>query len=382
MKTVVLSGYYGFNNAGDEAILAAILRGLKESQEDLRFIVLSANPERTAREHGVEAYSRFSIWQILKAVWQADLLISGGGSLLQDVTGGFSIPYYLSVVKLAKLLGKRVMFYGQGVGPVERPSSRMLVKRVANSVDLITVRDKESEQLLEELGVYDTEIVVTADPVFQLPCVDKERIQPLLARYDLKGPLIGLSLRQWPEVNTDLELLAGELDSFLERTGGTGVFVAMQYPADLNISKELAGLMKSRVVVVQEELSLDDLLSLFAHLDFMVGMRLHALILALQARVPVAGLSYDPKIDRLLSSFSQYPVASVDGHIYDEHGEKVRIEKGSLQLAEQLWLKWQERDSQKKTIEEKTKELKESSLLDRELALKLLGYSVISASVR
>ncbi len=168
MSRVVLSGYYGFGNAGDEAVLAAMIKALRRVEPQLSLTVLSARPEETARQYGVSAVSRTSVGAIWRAIAAADLLISGGGGLLQDVTGGGSIPYYLGVVWIAQLLKKPVFFYAQGVGPVRKLAGRLLVRRIVNRVEAITVRDGESAAELRRLGVTRPPIAVTADPVFGL----------------------------------------------------------------------------------------------------------------------------------------------------------------------------------------------------------------------
>lgn len=117
-RRVVISGYYGFDNMGDEMVLAGILAGLRRLDPGVRVTVLSAHPAATAREHGVDAVSRTHLPSILAALARADLLISGGGSLLQDVTGPFNIPYYVGVMELARLRGVPVMMMAQGIGPV------------------------------------------------------------------------------------------------------------------------------------------------------------------------------------------------------------------------------------------------------------------------
>ena len=49
MSNIVISGYYGFGNAGDEAMLAAMIEALSDLDPHLNIIVLSGNPEDTRR---------------------------------------------------------------------------------------------------------------------------------------------------------------------------------------------------------------------------------------------------------------------------------------------------------------------------------------------
>ncbi|GAE92445.1 CsaB protein [Gracilibacillus boraciitolerans JCM 21714] len=116
---IVMSGYFGFDNTGDEAILQAIVDSLRKLQPDVSIVVLSNNPESTAAKYHVEAVNRWDIKAIAKTIRNADGLISGGGSLLQDKTGWKTIPYYTAVMRIAKFYRKPVFVYAQGMGPID-----------------------------------------------------------------------------------------------------------------------------------------------------------------------------------------------------------------------------------------------------------------------
>ena len=145
---IVLSGYYGFDNVGDEAILFAIIQSLKEYHPGVNLTVLSNNPEKTAASYKVNAVNRWNINEVRKALKESDCLISGGGSLLQDETGMKSISYYSGVMKIAQFLKKPVFIYAQGMGPVKSKINRQIMKHVLQRSEMITVRDKHSKSCL------------------------------------------------------------------------------------------------------------------------------------------------------------------------------------------------------------------------------------------
>ena len=118
---VVMSGYYGFNNAGDDAILESVQENIRAISDDVSLTVLSNDPDLTLRQFGLQAVPRFNFFKVASALRRSDLLLSGGGSLMQDTTSTRSLLYYLSVIWLARLLGKPVMFYANGIGPVRQP---------------------------------------------------------------------------------------------------------------------------------------------------------------------------------------------------------------------------------------------------------------------
>src|SRR5699024_10927236 len=157
-----------FDNSGDDAILYAIIQEIRKRDPSTYIRVLSYNPGRTHEIYRVSTTQRFYLPALIRAVKSCDLLISGGGSLLQDVTSSRSIYYYLGVILLAKLFNKKVYVYANGVGPIDKGINRKLTRFVLNKVDLITLRDEDSHQLMQELKITKPRMEVTADPVYAL----------------------------------------------------------------------------------------------------------------------------------------------------------------------------------------------------------------------
>ncbi|MGE5543500.1 MAG: polysaccharide pyruvyl transferase CsaB [Bacillota bacterium] len=306
---IVLSGYYGFDNAGDEALLTAISNSLRAVDTTLEITVLSGNPARTALVHGVRAVSRVNPLVLTRELSRADLLISGGGSLLQDVTGPLSIPYYLGIVVLAKLLKTRVVFYAQGVGPVQRKLSRWLIKLVANQVELITLRDNESAELLRSIGVCRPPVSVTADPVFSLRPTKEEirQAESYLIELGLQKDqgIIGISIRNW---NIYTEHKIAQLLDKLAQSGHPLLLIPLQHPVDLEYSMRIRQLMKSPVTIAETQFTSTGLMGLISHLKLLVGMRLHSLIFAACVGTPFEGISYDPKVETFLKQFNKKPL--------------------------------------------------------------------------
>jgi polysaccharide pyruvyl transferase CsaB len=308
---IALSGYYGFDNAGDEALLSAITSSIKRLRPSADFVVFSGCPEKTASLHGIRAVYHKNPWQVMQELLGADLLISGGGSIFQDVTSARSLPYYISVVALAKLLGKPVIFYAQGVGPINRRLSKFLMRLVGNRVDLITLRDEDSRQFLWDLGVTRPPLLVTADPVFSLEpgSTDQTKIDHLLKTIRSGDkPLIGVAVRKWQALEGYQERLAQLLDELALR-GYQIIFIPMAYPDDVSESRRVLKLMREEAYVLDEHLRSQEHLALISHLDLMVAMRLHALIFSASRGIPFAGISYDPKVDAFLKLFGLRPLA-------------------------------------------------------------------------
>lgn len=313
MTKIVISGYYGFGNAGDEAMLDAILEAMYDVLPDVEFVVISGNPDSTMQKHGVKAIPRFAAKQIFSELKSCDLLISGGGSLLQDVTSDRSLYYYLSIIRMATFLKKPVMLYAQGIGPIRRKMAKMAVSSVLNDVDLITVRDEGSREELHSLGITKPRIETTADPVLGLHRVDTGLGRLLLSEYSLKGSKqhIGVSVREWKnDISYRIEL-ASALDELRENCDGEIIFIPMQYPHDVQEAKEIQKLMKTEAIVLEKAYTTPELLALSGCMDVLVGVRLHALIFAALMEKPFIGISYDPKIQRFLTMMESQAVGTL-----------------------------------------------------------------------
>ena len=315
MADIILSGYYGFGNAGDEAMLLSILGGLRKECPDYSIAVISGRPKETREAHpDIEVIHRFDYLEITRALRKAKLLLSGGGSLLQDVTSHRSIFYYLSILKLAQCMGVPTMLYAQGIGPVTRPMAQKALKKVVDQVDLITVRDEKSQAELIRLGVTKPPIYITADPVLSLQPESMEEGHEILlqAGYQSKRPLIGFAVREWSEGASYLQEIAKVADQLIVEEDAEIVFIPMQWPEDGDAARKISQYMVEKPILLEGEFKVRQHLSLLANLDLLVGVRLHGLIFAVLAQVPRLGLSYDPKIDSFLEILGDRPVSSLE----------------------------------------------------------------------
>lgn len=317
--TIALSGYYGYGNSGDEAVLHAIVQALREEADrmgvDVRPIVLSGNPAATERVHGVEAVHRMRLGEVRRALREADALISGGGSLLQDVTSPKSIPYYLGVLRLAQWMGKPTFVYAQGIGPVRRKTLfGPMIRSVFRAARYVSVRDEESKALLSSFGLEVSRIDVVPDPVMGLCGEPSRELQPADG-----GPVIGLSVRYWRDDRRDLQAIADGIALALDRIPVAKIrLLPFHLPDDREASLLVAdrlcgaGIADSRIETHEGAEHPDRMLRETAACDVLVGMRLHSLIYAATSFVPPIGVSYDPKIDQFLNRIDETAVGSTD----------------------------------------------------------------------
>jgi len=307
MSRIVVSGYYGFNNAGDEAMLTAILTALRAEEPDVDVTVISGNPTETKNKHAVRSVYRFDARKIYRAFKRMDLLLSGGGSLLQDVTSKKSLLYYLSVLLLAKLMGKRVMLFAQGIGPVHSGVMRALTRFVVSRMDEITVREEDSRQELVRIGIDSSRITVTADAVLGLEPVPLCTGENILkqAGIDTTKPIVGVSVRSWRGDKECFLRLGRVLGRLAEDNDAQILLLPLQNPADIEACQWLKSFVKTesrRIFLLKTKYSTDEFMSIIGNLQLLFGMRLHALIFAAVMRVPLLAISYDPKVDAFVQA--------------------------------------------------------------------------------
>lgn len=328
MGKILISGYYGFSNAGDEAMLTAIVTSLKQQAPQVELTVISGHPEVTARLHPVKAIHRFNLWGILRAMAGTDLLLSGGGSLLQNVTSRMSLYYYLSIIGLAGLLGKKIMLFAQGIGPIRGRFSCFLTRLVCQKADLITVRDDGSLEDLSSMGFDPATIHVTSDAVFSLPVGRKDAGAGLLRQLglDLDRPVVGLALRHWKGEKRFTREFARAADRLQQEFGAQILFVPLQFPADAELSAQVRNQMQHQknVFILEQKCSTQQYQDLICNFHLLIGMRLHALVFAALNDVPFMAISYDPKVDRFVDGMKGDVVDTIGRVTADELVEQAR----------------------------------------------------------
>ncbi len=314
MSKIVISGYYGFANAGDEAMLNAIVKALRSTEKSVELTVISGNPEVTSAQHKVNSIHRFNFLEIFSSLRSCDLLLSGGGSLLQDVTSKRSLLYYLFILALGILLKRKVMLFGQGIGPIHGRLMRRLTKLICSHANLITVRDQDSLYELRRLGVPAAKVQLTADSVLTLPQEDKAQGRQLLTRFAVpQGKmLIAMSVRKWQDDDRYLLELAKAADILEQEYAAHIVLLPLQYPVDVEACERLQHFMNQESTVLKTGCDTEQFLSLMGNFDLLIGMRLHALIFAAVMELPFVAVSYDPKIDGFVKDINGENAGNVE----------------------------------------------------------------------
>jgi polysaccharide pyruvyl transferase CsaB len=330
-QKIIISGFYGFHNSGDEAVLQSILNALRKQSQaaglSLEPVVLSIDPEWTTATYGVESVHRMKLGEVRKAISESAGLISGGGSLLQDVTSSKTIPYYLGIIKLAQWMGKPVFIYAQGIGPVNRKLFHPLIKSVFRKCAYVSVRDEQSRLLLQSIGLDKDKIDVVPDPVMGLALPEDLHRESAGAGSGigdtppsvLKDALstVGVSVRFWEQSRQELDALAEGLVKASAELPLHVRFLPFHHTADNEASRYVMQKMGQcieknggTVSICEDALHPLQMLREVGQCQALIGMRLHSLIYAAGRRTPLMGVSYDPKIDHFLERIACRPVGT------------------------------------------------------------------------
>lgn len=319
-SSIFVAGYYGCGNAGDEAVLAGLLVALRAARPKLGVTVASGNPAATRELHGVDAVERGDLRAVVEAIRASDLVVLGGGGLLQDYwavpladglgprSGG--LPFYLAFPLLATLLGKPAVLCGVGAGPLSTDDGRAMARAAVSVSAAATVRDRRSLDELAAAGAAPSELArveVTADPAWSLEAAPA--LAPLLDELALgadERPL-AVSLRPWTFAAESAgveDAVAGAVGAWLAEHRQRALLLPFD-GEDVAVLRSLAGRLGPRAVLVERVLSPRQLGGLLARCDGALVMRYHAALFFAAAGGVPAALAYDPKVEALLADLGQ-----------------------------------------------------------------------------
>ena len=362
MADILISGYHGYANSGDDALLRSVIDALQAEKPDVKITVLSGRPKETTQKFGVPAIHRYRYFSIARAMRRAKLLIFGGGSLLQDVTSTKSLYYYLSILSMAQHRKMKTMLFANGIGPLVHPFNRKLAAKVLDRVDAITLRDDTSDQELRAMNVQNEHVKITADPVFGLNLDDFSPDPSVALRAGVPEgvPYMVVAVRPWKYAEKHFfDVMAQACDEIVQKYGIVPIFLPMQASVDVPVAENICAKMKETGYRMQESLSLEETLSLISGATVSIGMRLHTLIYATVLMVPSMALVYDPKVSAFMESVNQPLCVKVETITAEETIQKL------TRLIE-------ERETRKADLAHTNQMLKEKAKENARFAIQLL----------
>ncbi len=293
MPKLLLAGYFGAGNLGDDAVLKGFVSGLEGLNYQYRAI--SSSPERLMRQLGIQSVPKSDFGALKNAIAECDALVFPGGSIFQDVTSVRSVIYYSKLVQQAKKSGKKVIMVGQGIGPLTTWTGKRMARSAFNAVDMLAVRDPMSVSTLRSLGVK-TNPRTTADSAFLLPPPPAQGEDS--SSFGVAGmKTIGISARPFGKDKS-----RGVVDTFsdfvrmLSSNGYVPVMMALDDTEDRAIIEAIAKKHGGKVPDLKGITTPTQLQQRIARMEAVVAMRLHAGILASTVGIPSLMVSYDPKV--------------------------------------------------------------------------------------
>ena len=320
-RKVILSGFYGAANLGDELILQSISDALVRADPAVQVAVASEIPQNVEITHGLQAFKRSDNFEAAYQLHTADAVVVGGGGLWHDLTvqraGGLasmvsgtsiSIAGFGNLPLMGRVLGIPYHVVGMGVGPLEDADAKAMVRYLADQTSTLLVRDPESRNLLLGAGVADERVDVAPDVVYAVDLdasgAPSEHAQEL-DRLRSEGRTVAVvNLRRW--AGADMEAVLGETAAALNALAADRPLAVVGLPMqagpshDRHIVNELADRLSPEVafVMLPDPTSLPEVVQVLRRSDVMLTMRLHAALLAARCSVPAVGLAYNPKVRR------------------------------------------------------------------------------------
>ena len=307
MKNLLLAGYLGAGNLGDDAVMLGLVHGLDGA--GYAVTVLSGHPEETHRLYGLPAVPRREKGPVEEAIRQCDALVFPGGSVFQDASSMMSPTYYAGLVETAKKHGKKVVLVGQGIGPLNGFIGKNASRKALNMVDGITVRDPMALQALKDLGVTKP-ARLAADSAFLLPV-------PRLSEaggYGMAGMRsVAIAPRPVKMKGLDVAALFGEFCKLLYNSGTMPTLLPMDRGEDIALIDAINKAQGGKVPDLRKVTTPMEVQGRLARMDCVLAMRLHAGILAATVGVPPLMVSYDPKVSAFAKNLDLGPALPLEG---------------------------------------------------------------------
>lgn len=286
MKKLLLVGYFGFDNLGDELLLISLLDYLKRNLNDIEPIVLYNKP--LSEVYGARVLSRR---HLLNGIRMVDGVCFAGGSILQDVTSLRSLIYYLGIILLSLIMKRPVIMVSQGIGPIRTRVGKRLL-RLLNFIYSISVRDRDSLEMLEKVGVYKPKCYLGNDLVLYL---NLEKFRKTLTE---KSRDVLILVREYPNFKEGDFLKA--IARFREKYNLDISVMITHKLEDKNISERFARRLGCDLISWENPFSIFSVMSTF---KLIISMRLHPLIISTLLDIPFLGVVYDPKVKAFISNF-------------------------------------------------------------------------------
>ncbi|MBQ9785805.1 MAG: polysaccharide pyruvyl transferase family protein [Clostridia bacterium] len=300
---VTVGGYFGCGNTGDDAILLGFLEGLHAAAPEVEVTALTGAPWLDRRRFGVRCVWRKNPIAVRWAVARSDLFLCGGGSLLQNLTSGRSLSYYLALLRMSQRMGKPTALYAAGIGPLFGDAACRRVARVLGRCRYVSLRDGASMRLLSALGVDAGRLHLGADPALLMPLPPRGRGYAILSAHGVPsgGRFLCVVLRGGTQTAVTRALLMAAVRMVCRRARLIPLFPVFDELRDGSETLSAIADVGGHLLLLREPA---DAAAILSCCDAAVTMRLHALILATAVGTPTVGIPADAQ-DAKIASFAK-----------------------------------------------------------------------------
>ena len=369
----VLSGYYGYNNIGDDALVFTVISNIMQKKHDMKICLLTKNPKKFQDWldnyfANITAKHRYNFLSVKKAIKKSNALVFGGGTLLQDSTSGRSFGYYSWLLKTAQKLGKKTVLYANGIGPLYGKKNKIKTEELMQKLTLATIRDEDSYNYLNSMELLSSEkekIYLTADEALTVGHNKYLNAYKKDFKEYIKGDYIAISIRKWKYLDvTFFEKFAAAVDIICRENNLIPVYIVMHPEYDKNISEYLSQL-NSKAYCANVNGDIEKVLAIIRSAEAVISMRYHTLIFAAVYNIPMIGISIDPKIKSFLNDLYDSGDYTVEPKNFSKD---ILTEKFDMLMSDK------NKENVKSKIAGTTEKLCENAKKNSELFLKAMGY--------
>lgn len=305
---LMVSGYYGTHNFGDDITLKAIISNISNRFPVQKIAVLNHYATSDSSDSRISYLHRFNLLQILPLMKKTKLFVLGGGSLLQDVTSNRSIFYYFFMLRHAQKYGCKTMIYANGIGPIIKKEHKKQLKQILKKVDCITIRDSISHQFLLELGIDESKIKLTADEAYNYDISASFELPDIALPEDRKIFLV--NLRTYNSFSKDISTdIAAAINQAASEHSLYPVLMPVQFSQDQPLLQKVSEKLSVEHHLFDKALTEQQIIALIERCDYILTERLHPIIFAARMQKPFISIVYDPKVIATAQKFGMQDYA-------------------------------------------------------------------------
>lgn len=300
---VLLCGYYGYGNMGDDAMLLRAIERAKQMYPALPICAMTARGSRDSEKFGVACYKRSHPLELMRRIRRSNVVVFGGGTLLQNSTSLRSLWYYLFILHYAHKRGKPSELWGNGIGRIDGRLSCRLTARSLAECRYVGLRDRESviqaSALISLCGVNMPNIVSEEDLAFKPFFAQRGRSDYIFSKLDIKkGDRFAVVALRGTEKRGYVKIMERWLHA-LYANGMRLIFVVMYPNEDLELTRRVCNDTCGTVVY---PLGVSDVSELIRASTLVCSMRYHALVFSAAVGTPFMGFGGEEKVERFCRS--------------------------------------------------------------------------------